>query len=223
MLFIKCDGKVLALRKYVHGGLLRLITRDNYFSEKRAIRELSVLFYLKERGFICPTPYCAIVKRGLLFKKLYLITERIENSKPFLEVLKETRGLRRARYIYSLARLLAELYNLRLFHPDFHLLNILAIDSKKLCVLDFDRAKLRMSRRPNDLVKMILRLHRHVRAFEKKGELYLEKKEKVLLLRACGRMIGFDLFPYLKKNLKKEEILQDLGSFVESLVYRNRK
>lgn len=221
--FVKVGDEDLVVRQYVHGGILRGITRDNYLTEKRVIKEFLILSYLRSRSFFCPEPFCGLIKRGLFSKKLFLVTRRIPGARPFYVILREKKGLERARYIFALAKLLLGLHSRGVFHPDFHLSNVVMDPSGNLFVVDFDRAKLKTAPKKGDLKKMILRLHRYAKKLEKKGDLELTEKEKILFLRTLNRLLRCDILQSIRRSLKRTEMIQKLGWFFESMIYGGEK
>jgi hypothetical protein len=221
--FFSHHGFDLVVRQYVHGGILRGITGERYISGKRAIREFLLLSNLKKRGFPCPEPYCVVIRRGVLFKKLYIITKEIKNCKPLAITLRQKDGLNRTRYIYGLAKLLIKLFSYNVFHPDFHLLNVIGRSPKELFLCDFDRAKIKKAIAEKDLLKMILRLYRHGRALKKKGEIKLEKNEELFFLRVCCHLLGRDIISVVMGKIRKTEFFQNIGWFLESKLYGRKK
>ncbi len=220
---VRFGNEDLFVRQYVHGGLLRGITRDIYLSEKRAVKELLILSYLREKSFPCPEPYCVIVKGRFFIKKLFLITRHIQGTRSLSVALQEATGLKKARYIYGLAKLLSQVFKAGLYHPDFHFSNVLVNRSDRFFLVDFDRAKLREFPRKGDLKDMVLRLYRYLRALERKGELYLNEREKALFLKALNHISGCDIIPYIKRGKKRAEITQRIGWFLESKFYGGKR
>ncbi|MCX7857831.1 MAG: AarF/UbiB family protein [Deltaproteobacteria bacterium] len=221
--FISHEGQNLVVRQYLHGGLLRGITGDRYISSKRVINEISVLLYLKTKGFPCPEPYCALIKNGFGSKRLFLITKKIDNAVPFSQILKETKGNRRARQILALACLVTRLFKLGVIHADLHLSNVLVANNNELFIVDFDRAKIKNRIKKRDFLKILFRLYRYARALEKKGEFLLTDKEKLLFLRACSSILGYDIIDPVIKRIKKVELIQEIGWFIESKIYGGKK
>jgi hypothetical protein len=66
------DNK-LACRKYFHGGLFRVFTRDVFLTGKRATQEAEIMMHLKQSGFPS-SPFATIIEVGTFMKRLYLCT-----------------------------------------------------------------------------------------------------------------------------------------------------
>ena len=63
---LTADGRLLACRKYTHGGLLRGITGNTFFSEKRAAVELETTVFLRRKRFPVIHP-CGYITKNNLF------------------------------------------------------------------------------------------------------------------------------------------------------------
>ena len=167
---LSAGDKLLACRKYIHGGLLRGITGDTFFSEKRAAAELETMMFLEENGFPVVRPCGYITKNNLCTKDLYFLTFFEENTLDLLEFLKSARRKERLRAIKGLARFLFEMGKLGVYHPDLHLQNVLVTKATGLLFLDFDRAYRKVVTK-KDMENMFWRLNRFAEKKEKTGEL----------------------------------------------------
>ena len=104
------------------------------------------------------------------------------------------------------------------YHPDFHLRNVLVTPGSKLVSLDFDRAR----RRPvndEDMKSMFRRLGRFADKMVRQGLLDTDDQEKALFLRTYARLSGVDLTEDLAATARRNSYLNRLGWFVESLFY----
>ena len=100
---LRVGDRLLACRKYTHGGLLRGITGDTFCSEKRAAVELETTIFLEESGFPVIHACGYITKNNLFSKSLYFLTFFEESALDLLEFLKSASRKKRLRAIQNLA------------------------------------------------------------------------------------------------------------------------
>jgi len=215
---ISTDGKLFACRKYMHGGLARALTKDLFFTEKRALNELEIMHYLKENNFPVVEPAGILVGEVFPFKKPHLITMFEENVGDLLEFIKVSSRKQRLRAIRDLARLLWCLENLGVYHPDLHLRNVLVKDDGRLIFLDFDKARRKdISRK--DMESMIWRLNRFAEKWEQKGYLRISMLERLLFLRTYSRLSGYNFEGEMARKAKGKSLFSRAGWLVESILY----
>ena len=215
---LRIDNRLLACRKYIHGGLFRTITRDIFFTKTRGINEIEILLYLKDKGFHVVTPYCLLTKNKLLSKRLYLFTLYEEHTTEFLEYLKISTARDHMRMIRKFAHLLWNLETLGIYHPDLHLNNVLINNEKDIIFLDFDNAY-RKSITKKDMEKMFWRLNRFIDKMERRGDLKVGTREKILFLRTYKRLSGYDMAQAMAKKVKTKRYLSEIGWVVERALY----
>lgn len=212
------NDKLLACRKYIHGGLLREITGDAFPNEKRAAAELETMIFLEENSFPVVRPCGYITKNNLCTKDLYFLTFFEENALDLLEFLKSARRKERLRAIKRLARLLFEMGKLGVYHPDLHLQNVLVTNATRLLFLDFDRAYRKLVTK-KDMESMFWRLDRFAEKKENTGELVVTIEEKTLFLRTIEQLSGYRTIEDMQKQLKNKRRAYQLGWRIESLFY----
>lgn len=212
----------IVCRKYLHGGLLRGITKDFFFSAKRAIKELEIIEYLNKAGFPVVEPYCAIVEATALMKKPYLLTVFEENAMDLLDYFSKTETKMRRKAIKELAEHMHELEGLGVYHPDLHLNNILMTSKNGMKFLDFDKAY-RKSITKKDMEHMFWRLNRYAEKMAKKGYFNPSVKDKILFLRSYAKISGYDMLPGMEKRMKFQRWLDKTGWFLESFLYGSSK
>jgi tRNA A-37 threonylcarbamoyl transferase component Bud32 len=218
---LSIDGKLFACRKYMHGGLGRALTKDLFFTEKRALNEIEIMLYLKENNFPVVEPAGILVGEDFPFKKPHLITMFEENVGDLLEFIKVSARKQRLRAIRNLARFLWSLENLGIYHPDLHLRNVLVKDDGRLIFLDFDKARRKdISRK--DLESMVWRLNRFAEKWEQKGYLRISILERLLFLRTYSRLSGYNLEGEMVNKIQGKRLLSRIGWFVESILYGKR-
>lgn len=215
---LSIDGKKMACRQYIHGGLLRAVTGERFFSEKRATDEANILSYLEEKGFPAVHPCYVVIERMGVANTLYLLTLFVEGSTDLLEVWQRASRMKRFRIIKRLAGLIRRLEMLGVFHPDLHINNILVTGKGELVFLDFDRAY-KKAITMNDMEKMFWRLDRYMEKQKRKGNITLDVQEKIFFLRVYQKLSGYDILSHMEKQLKTRTFLNKTGWFVESFLY----
>jgi len=216
------NNGLLACRKYIHGGLLRGITKDIFFSENRAKNELEIMMFLEGHGFPVVRPYGYIIKKYFLTKDLYLLTFFEENTRDFLEFMKISRRKERLRAVKDLAFLFSRMAKLGIYHPDLHLQNVLVTQKRSLMFLDFDKACRKILTR-KDFKKMFWRLNRFAEKKAKTGEFFATLEEKALFMRIIERSTGLHFVEGVRKKIAGKRRSHDLGWFLESLLYKKPK
>jgi hypothetical protein len=218
---LSAGDKLLACRKYIHGGLLRGITGDTFYNEKRAAAELETMMFLEGKSFPVVRSCGYITKNSLCTKDLYFLTFFEENALDLLEFLKSARRKKRLRAIRNLAGFLFEMGKLGIYHPDLHLQNVLVTKADGLMFLDFDRAYRKVFTK-KDMKSMFWRLNRFVEKKENAGELLVTMEEKTLFLRTIERLSGYRIIEDMQKQLKSKHRAYALGWRLESLFYRRQ-
>jgi hypothetical protein len=218
---LSIGDKLLACRKYIHGGLLRGITGNTFFSEKRAVRELEITKYLEENQFPVVTPYGYITESNCCAKSLFFVTFFKENIGDLLEFLKAAGRKERLRVIKGFARLLVEMGRLGVYHPDLHLQNVLVTKAGDLILLDFDKAFFKTVTK-YDMERMFWRLNRFAEKKENAGDLIVTVQEKVLFLRTIERLSGYGIIRDMQGQLEGKRRSYRLGWFLDSLFYRKQ-
>ncbi|HEY3278069.1 MAG TPA: lipopolysaccharide kinase InaA family protein [Syntrophorhabdaceae bacterium] len=215
---VRLNGQMLACRKYTHGGLLRAVTRDIFFSDRRALSELGITGYLRDNGFPVVVPFAVIAEKKLLTKRLYILTVYMEGAVDLLQFLVSSSKMRRLRTIKRFAELLYKMEKLGVRHPDLHLNNVLVTRDRQLVFLDFDKCG-RGIFTGRDTIRMIFRLNRHAEKMEKKGAAAFTQQERAMFLRAYHRISGRDLYPEMERKAGSKKLLSRVGWLVERLLY----
>jgi tRNA A-37 threonylcarbamoyl transferase component Bud32 len=216
---IEAGGLKLVSRKYVHGGLFRAFTRDLFLWQNRATSEAEIMAHLGEKGFPVVVPFCAIVERLFLVKRLYLVTYLQEGAVELLEYFQRSTRKERLRCVRRLAELLWLLKQADVYHPDFHLRNVLVVPGNRLAFLDFDRAR----KRPvndRDMNAMFRRMGRFADKMVRQGLLDTNDEEKTLFLRTYARLSGRDFTEEMRAAARRTSYLNRLGWFIEWLLFR---
>ncbi|HAR95610.1 MAG TPA: hypothetical protein DCR97_06570 [Deltaproteobacteria bacterium] len=219
---VSVGGRHLVGRKYLHGGLLRLITKDRFFSEKRCVAEAQTLNFLRGRGFPVVTPFATVAEKRIVAYRLTILTVLEQGSVTLLDYLNTAGHKDRMSIIGGFVHLFCRMQSLGVYHPDLHIANVLVALTGKLIFLDFDRAQRRiLSRR--DREAMLWRLWRHIVKMERLGRLKLDDTEKNHLLKIYSRVGGIDAESVLGRKARKGSYVHRVGGILESIVYRRRK
>ncbi len=219
---LSIDGRKMACRQYVHGGLFRAITQDRFFSEKRALDEADMLCCLAESDFPAVRPCYVVAEKKGLTKRLYLITEFVHDASDLLDIWRMASGMKRFRIIKRLAGLIRRLEMLGVFHPDLHMNNIIVAGKDELVFLDFDRA-FKKATTVNDMQRIFWRLDRYMEKQVRKGMLTLDAKQKIFFLRVYQKFAGCDILSSMEKQQRKRSILNRIGWHIESFLYGGKR
>jgi len=218
---LEAEGQKLVARKYTHGGLFRVFTRDLFFTRQRATAEAEILNYLRDTGFPVVVPYCVVVEERGLATRLHLVTVLEDGAVDLLGYLRSASRRQRLRTTKEFAEVLWRLEGAGVFHPDLHLNNVLVTPEQKLLFLDFDRACRKAISR-QDVESMFRRLGRFVDKMERQGRFSATRLEKALFLRTYARLSGVDLTKSLADPATRASFRHHIGWFIESLLYRQK-
>lgn len=214
---LSLDDQAFFVRKYIHGGLFRIFTRDLFLSGKRAKREMEILNLLNSKGFPVPKTLCIIEERLFIFKRLYIVEEWKKETEDLIDHLKNLKGLRKFRIIRKFALLFSLLCKEGVFLKDLHLRNVVVGKEGNIYFVDFDRAEIKGLERKN-VRNMLLRLERYVEKMAWKGILKTEKKERLFFLRICEKTLGFDFKKDIVDSFRKRRYFYRIGWSFERLL-----
>ena len=177
------DGGSALIRSYRHGGLLRELTRDLYFTRPaRPFRELNITEELRRRG-VSTVEVCGagIELVGDLFYRGCLITRELVGSRDGWAWLQAEEGaVSRDAGLRSIAESVRRLHQQGVYHADLNLKNLLVRDEAqgmKTYIIDFDRATLFLGPLPIELARKNLnRLHRSVRKLDAARQYFPEPR-----------------------------------------------
>ncbi|HPF15001.1 MAG: hypothetical protein H6830_01055 [Planctomycetes bacterium] len=86
-------GRVLVIRRFRRGGLVRLANKDRFLDPERPFEEIRLSLALQQLGFQTPTIVAARSQRvGILGYRLEVVTERVDGAQSLGRLL----GLQRA-------------------------------------------------------------------------------------------------------------------------------
>ncbi len=186
-------GKRMVIRHYHHGGALRGMTRDIFFTwPPRPFQELRSSEESRRRGILTPKVLAAGVELLVFpFYRGNIITEEVEGGQDALSLflaLKDSDELkpRREKALQVIARAIAKLHKEGVYHRDLNLKNILikinSSDTWEVYILDLDKTKPREGEvRKGMRLRNLRRLERSVDKFNRKYKI-IDSKEKELFL-----------------------------------------
>ena len=170
------EGQRMVLRRYLHGGLLRPVTRDLYALGFRSFRELALTEEIRSAGRPTIRPIGAVQQSVIFpFYRAYLFTLEVPGARDLIQFFQdigshpvgEVLALKR-KIIRSAGRLVRQFHDSGFFHADLQLRNLLIADHQVL-LIDFDRS-CRMQNLPHRMrMKNLLRLNRSVDKWKRRG------------------------------------------------------
>lgn len=164
------DGN-LVLRESLRGGILRKLLGRTFFGiHTRMFQETSMC--ASAMSLKLPVAEIVVAARERIAPLLYrgwMVTREIPNSQDLYSYLEKqlntnsSRGLQEKRAIISgLAKLIARMHDVGIYHGDLHIRNILVqihpIEDIRFCIIDFDKSrivnKMIMGQRIRDLMRL---------------------------------------------------------------------
>lgn len=138
-------GRDMVLRPFHRGGLIGKLNRDRYIyvrvGDSRAMREFTLLAWMRTQGLPVPRPLAARHRSSGLFYRADLITERIPGTRPLAEVLPE-RALHEEHWV-AIGAVIRQMHSLGVDHADLNSRNILLDALEQAWLIDFDKCKRR--------------------------------------------------------------------------------
>jgi len=217
-------GIRLVVRKYRHGGVLRVFSKDLFVFGSRPFKELLVTEWLRGKGIRTLEVVAAIKEKvGPLFYRGYLITRFLPKAKDMTTyLLSSPPSAERRKVIERAALVTREVHRLGLLHADLHLKNFL-VDGEEVLLIDFDRAKLTTPPKPTKVARNLKRLDRSAEKLKRWG-VPISVKDKLAFWRVyCEN--GDDIKALMENYHKKfrlYSLLYRLGWGIEGILYRRR-
>lgn len=142
--FVQHNEDQLVLRHYLRGGMMRHLSRDQYWfhglESTRSFAEFTLLADLSKRGFAVPKPAAAqVIRQGLVYRA-DLLTHKIPNAQDLVRILQTPQD---TAFYQQLGEFIASFHKQGVFHADLNIQNILQDNEGKFWLIDFDRAQLR--------------------------------------------------------------------------------
>jgi len=134
-------GKAVFLRKYLRGGLPRLVVRDIFvLRPERPVRELVVTEAARAAG--CPVPHvlAVAVEEAVIGYRGWIVTEAIEGVRPLIDVYAERAESARVMLMNKVGAAIRTLHAAGIYHVDLTGYNVLVDGSDRIMFVDFDRS-----------------------------------------------------------------------------------
>jgi 3-deoxy-D-manno-octulosonic acid kinase len=185
------DGETALIRSYCHGGLLRALTGEWFFTwPARPFRELAITEELRRRGVRTVEVFAACVRRGGgPFYRGWLVTRQLAGAEDLWSALRS--GLVSRVGMESAMRAVAEsvraIHREGVYHDDLNLKNILLrLENGGVAsyIIDFDKAKLFLGRLPVEVGRRNLKRLR-------RSALKLDPEQKYFPGAAWNRLVEF--------------------------------
>ena len=146
---VDIDGEVFVCRHYRRGGMMAHLSSDLYvwtgLERTRAYREFAVMRRAACAGLPVPKPAAAMVCRegglwglGSLFYRASILTPRIDHVGSLSKVGSESGW-------FNAGRAIAQMHAAGIWHADLNVHNILLDAQDQAWLIDFDRAKERVT------------------------------------------------------------------------------
>jgi 3-deoxy-D-manno-octulosonic acid kinase len=171
----------IIIRHFQRGGMIRKLIPDLYFGTSRALQELWVGYWAKEKG----VPIADIVAacHTKVFGKFHqgdLVTKEIKEGKDLATYLKEIaqplareKVLEKRSVIKKVGELVRSMHEAGIFHGDLNLTNIIlqTTDPQNIkgYLIDFDKSFTRSHLRETLRIRNLLRLNRSAEKFKNQG------------------------------------------------------
>lgn len=170
------DGIRMVVRKYSHGGLLRVLNRDIFLFGARSFKELSLTEEIRAAGILTIQPIGAIHQIVCSpFYRAFLLSLEIPHAKNMVQFFQEygshtsPEHLRHKWKMIRAAGLLLRVFHQKgFYHRDLQLKNLL-VDGDQILIIDFDRSFRKKNLSVRDRVKNLLRLNRSVEKWKRNG------------------------------------------------------
>ena len=143
--FLHFVGRDMVLRPFRRGGFVGKFNRDRYFyaqvEDSRAMREFTLLDWMRTQGLPVPLPLAARHQPSGLFYRADLITECIPDARPLAEVLLE-RAIQERTWS-EIGAVIRQMHSLGVHHADLNCRNVLLDASERAWLIDFDKCNRR--------------------------------------------------------------------------------
>ena len=166
----------MVLRRYLHGGLLRAVTRDLYALSSRSFRELALTEEIRLAGIPTIRPIGAIHQSLIFpFYRAYLLTLEVPNARNLIQFFQDMGShpvggvlAPKRKIIRAAGRLVRQFHDSGFFHADLQLRNLLVADHHVL-LIDFDQSCRVQNLSEKMRMKNLLRLNRSVDKWKRQG------------------------------------------------------
>lgn len=134
-------GKVVYVRKYLRGGLMRFLVRDLYLVRPpRPVRELEATETARAAGCRVPIVHAIAVEESGPFYRGWIVTSAIDEARSYIDVFAAADEAGRGVLLSAAGAAIRRLHNAGVYHPDLNGHNLLLDAAGEVAVIDFDRA-----------------------------------------------------------------------------------
>jgi len=134
-------GKVVFLRQYLRGGVMRWLSRDLFLLRPpRPLRELLATEVARAAGCLVPIVHAVAIEERALFYRGWIVTSAIEGARSYIDLFMAAGADARAELLADAGSAIRNLHDAGVFHPDLNGHNLLVDAGGKVAVIDFDRA-----------------------------------------------------------------------------------
>jgi len=136
-------GKVVFVRRYLRGGLVRHFVRDLYLLRPpRPIRELLATETARAAGCRVPIVHAVAVEESGPFYRGWIVTSAIEGARAYIDLFSGADEAGRRSLLGAAGSSIRALHDAGVYHPDLNGHNLLIDADDEVAVIDFDRARL---------------------------------------------------------------------------------
>jgi len=136
-------GKVVYVRQYLRGGLVRFFNRDRFLLRPpRPMRELEATESARAAGCHVPIVHAVAVEESGPFYRGWIVTSAIDDARAYIDVLAAAGEDGRATLLAAAGGAIRDLHDAGVYHPDLNGHNLLIDADDKVAIIDFDRAVL---------------------------------------------------------------------------------
>ena len=194
---IEAGGERWIVRRFHHGGIVRVLGERWFLDPARPFRELAFAHALRAAGLPTARVVAARSLRSIPCGwRLALVSARIEDGSDGLEVLERLRRGElapdaRRRFLSTLGELVGRLHAARFLHADLTPRNLLlASDLNSGWVLDLDRGRFVSALSGRARRANLRRFYRFVSRRQARGGPFLTRSDYVRFLAAYARALG---------------------------------
>ncbi len=170
------ENEWMVVRRYLHGGWLRGLTRDFYLFGSRSFRELALTEEIRSCGIPTVEPLGAIHRRVFpFFYRAYLLSLEVAPAKDLVRYLSDIGGpasgktlSMKRNVIRSAGLLLSRFHHKGFVHGDLQLKNFL-VSGEQLFLIDFDRSCRKERLSTGRKIRNLLRLNRSAEKWKQQG------------------------------------------------------
>lgn len=134
-------GKVVYVRHYLRGGLVRFFSKDLYLLRPpRPLLELEATETARAAGCRVPIVHAVAIEETGPFYRGWIVTSAIEGARSYIDEYAQADADARAGLLGAAGEAIRSLHDAGVYHPDLNGHNLLIDSAGKVAIIDFDRA-----------------------------------------------------------------------------------